>query len=88
MIFVNKMDRTGADFYSVERQVADRLKANPVPIQLPIGAEENFKGIIDLVQMKAIVLYWMKMLQWVLTTMLKKFQLDLMDQAEEYREND
>ena len=42
IVFVNKMDRTGADFYEVERQIKDRLKGNPVPIQLPIGAEENF----------------------------------------------
>ena len=55
MVFVNKMDRTGADFYEVERQITDRLKSVPVPIQLPIGAEENFKGVIDLVTMKALV---------------------------------
>jgi elongation factor G len=51
--FVNKMDRTGADFYKVYEQVRDRLKANAVPLQLPIGAEEDFKGVIDLVRMKA-----------------------------------
>ena len=55
MVFVNKMDRTGADFYEVERQINDRLKANAVPIQLPIGAEDNFKGIVDLVAMNAII---------------------------------
>jgi elongation factor G len=55
MVFVNKMDRTGADFYEVERQINERLKANAVPIQLPIGAEENFKGVVDLVKMKALV---------------------------------
>ena len=55
IIFVNKMDRTGADFFNVESQVAERLKANPVPIQIPIGAEENFAGVVDLIQMKAIV---------------------------------
>ena len=53
--FVNKMDRIGADFYNVEKQIKERLKANPVPIQIPIGAEENFKGVVDLVQMKALV---------------------------------
>ncbi|MEA4922867.1 MAG: elongation factor G [Eubacteriaceae bacterium] len=53
MIFVNKMDIMGADFFRVVQMVKDRLKANAVPIQLPIGAEENFTGIIDLVQMKA-----------------------------------
>ena len=56
MIFVNKMDRAGADFLRVVEQVKDRLGANPVPIQLPIGAEENFEGIVDLIRMKAI--YW------------------------------
>ena len=84
MIFVNKMDRTGADFYSVERQVADRLKANPVPIQLPIGAEENFKGIIDLVQMKAIV--WDEDAAMGSNYHVEEIPADLMDQAEEYRE--
>ena len=53
MIFVNKMDITGADFYRVVRMVKDRLKANAVPVQLPIGAEDSFKGIIDLIEMKA-----------------------------------
>jgi elongation factor G len=54
--FVNKMDRAGADFFRVVKQVRERLGSYPVPIQVPIGAEENFKGIIDLVRMKAI--YW------------------------------
>ncbi len=53
MIFVNKMDRTGANFYKVYDQVRDRLRANAVPIQLPIGAESDLKGIVDLVRMKA-----------------------------------
>ncbi|MBS94078.1 MAG: elongation factor G [Chromatiales bacterium] len=56
MIFVNKMDRAGADFLRVVGQVKERLGANPVPVQLNIGAEENFKGVIDLIRMKAI--YW------------------------------
>eukprot|EP00488_Nonionellina_sp_1-RS-2012_P001512 TRINITY_DN2444_c0_g1_i1.p1 TRINITY_DN2444_c0_g1~~TRINITY_DN2444_c0_g1_i1.p1 ORF type:complete len:163 (-),score=16.36 TRINITY_DN2444_c0_g1_i1:503-991(-) len=55
MIFVNKMDRTGADFFNVESQVNERLKSNAIPVQIPIGAEENFQGVVDLVQMKAIV---------------------------------
>jgi len=54
MAFVNKMDRAGADFLRVVQQIKDRLGANPVPLQLPIGAEENFKGVIDLLKMKAI----------------------------------
>ena len=56
LAFVNKMDRVGADFLRVVRQVKDRLGATPVPLQLPIGAEENFKGVVDLVKMKAI--FW------------------------------
>jgi len=56
MIFVNKMDRAGADFLRVVEQVKERLGANPVPIQLPIGAEEKFEGVIDLIRMNAI--YW------------------------------
>jgi elongation factor G len=56
LIFVNKMDRTGADFKRVLEQVRARLKATPVPIQLPIGAEDKFRGVVDLVQMQAI--YW------------------------------
>ena len=55
IVFVNKMDRTGADFYEVERQIKDRLKGNPMPIQLPIGAEAEFEGVVDLVTMKEIV---------------------------------
>ncbi len=56
MIFINKMDRAGADYLRVVEQIKERLGANPVPIQLPIGAEEKFEGVIDLVRMKAI--YW------------------------------
>ncbi len=55
IVFVNKMDRTGADFYEVERQIRDRLKGNPMPFQLPIGAEAEFEGVVDLVKMKEIV---------------------------------
>ena len=54
VVFVNKMDRTGADFLRVVEQIRERLGAHPVPIQLPLGAEENFQGVIDLVSMKAI----------------------------------
>jgi elongation factor G len=56
MIFVNKMDRAGADFLRVVNMVRERLGANPVPVQLPIGAEENFEGVIDLIGMRAV--YW------------------------------
>ncbi len=56
LAFVNKMDRTGADFFKVYRQMKERLRGNPVPIQIPIGAEDHFEGVVDLVKMKAI--YW------------------------------
>ena len=56
LAFVNKMDRTGADFDKVVEQLKSRLGANPVPMQVPIGAEENFEGVVDLIKMKAI--YW------------------------------
>lgn len=56
MCYVNKMDRSGADFFEVVRQIKDMLNGNPCPVQIPIGAEENFKGIIDLIKMKAM--YW------------------------------
>ena len=55
LAFVNKMDRTGANFLKVYEQMRTRLKANPVPVVLPIGAEENFKGVVDLIKMKAII---------------------------------
>jgi elongation factor G len=55
LAFVNKMDRTGANFFKVYEQMRARLKANPIPLQVPIGAEENFKGLVDLVKMKAII---------------------------------
>ena len=55
LAFVNKMDRTGANFFRVYEQMRERLKANPVPIQVPIGAEEKFAGVVDLVKMRAIV---------------------------------
>jgi elongation factor G len=56
LAFVNKMDRSGADFFRVYEQMRTRLKANPVPVQVPIGAEDKFEGVVDLVKMKAI--YW------------------------------
>src|SRR5215211_5037371 len=56
LAFVNKMDRQGANFFKVYDQMKARLKANPVPIQIPIGAEEKFEGVVDLIRMKAI--YW------------------------------
>ena len=55
IVFVNKMDRMGANFYKVYGQIRDRMRANAVPIQIPIGSEENFRGIVELVQMKAYI---------------------------------
>ena len=81
--FVNKMDRAGADFLRVVGQIKDRLGATPVPIQLPIGAEDDFKGIIDLMRMKA--LYWDGD---DMGTSYKEEDIpsDLLDQSNEYRE--
>ncbi|AHJ11765.1 elongation factor G [Sulfurospirillum multivorans] len=84
MVFVNKMDRVGADFYNVEAQIKNRLKANPVPIQIPIGAEENFKGVIDLVEMKALV--WDDDAAMGSNYQVVEIPADLMDKATEYRE--
>jgi elongation factor G len=82
MIFVNKMDRTGADFLAVVDQVKNRLGATPVPIQLPIGAEDEFKGVIDLIKMKAI--NWNEEDQGMTFT-YEEIPADLQDLAEEWR---
>jgi len=84
IVFVNKMDRTGADFYEVERQIKERLKGNPVPIQLPIGAEENFEGVVDLVKMKEIV--WDADAAMGSAYHEQDIREELQDKAEEYRE--
>ncbi|PSK85204.1 elongation factor G [Prolixibacter denitrificans] len=83
MGFVNKMDRSGADFFKVVGEVKEKLGANPVPLQIPIGSEETFKGVVDLISMKAIV--------WHDETMgaaydIEEIPADLVDQANEYRE--
>ncbi len=83
LIFVNKMDRTGADFNRVLEQVQTRLKANPVPIHLPIGAEEKFQGIVDLVKMQAI--YWDDSTQGMKFE-AKDVPAELMDEAKAWRE--
>jgi len=81
--YVNKMDRSGADFFEVVRQVKDILGARPCPIQIPIGAEENFKGVVDLITMKAIF--------WHDETMgaeysVEEIPADLLDEAQEWRD--
>ncbi|MFV0390794.1 MAG: elongation factor G [Paludibacteraceae bacterium] len=81
--YVNKMDRSGADFFEVVRQVKDLLGATPCPIQIPIGAEEKFKGVVDLIKMKAIV--------WNDETMGAQYEVeeipaDLLSEAQEWRE--
>ena len=83
MIFVNKMDRAGADYLRVVAQVKERLGTNPVPIQLPIGAEEKFQGVIDLVRMKAI--YWNEEDLGV-TFELREIPADLLAEAKTWRE--
>jgi elongation factor G len=84
IVFVNKYDRTGADFYEVERQIRDRLKGNPVPIQLPIGAEDQFEGVIDLVKMKEIV--WDQEAAMGSAYTEQDIRDDYQEKAEEYRE--
>lgn len=82
IVFVNKMDRSGADFERVCAQIKTRLKANVVPVQLNIGAEEDFKGVIDLIRMKAIM--WNEE-DMGLTYELVDIPADLQDRAEELR---
>ncbi|MCD6259774.1 MAG: elongation factor G [Helicobacteraceae bacterium] len=84
IVFVNKMDRTGADFYQVEAQIRDRLKGNPVPIQLPIGAEDGFEGVVDLVKMKEIV--WDADAAMGSAYAEADIRPELQDKANEYRE--
>ncbi|MEO9654373.1 elongation factor G [Marinomonas sp.] len=83
MVFVNKMDRTGANFYSVVEQLKDRLNANAVPIQINIGTEEDFRGVVDLVLMKAVM--WNEEDQGM-TFSLEDIPADLVDDANEWRE--
>ena len=81
--YVNKMDRSGADFFETVQQMKDILGANPIPVQIPIGAEENFKGVVDLIKMKAIL--------WHDETLGAEFEVDdipadLKDEADEWRD--
>ena len=82
MAFVNKMDRTGADFYNVIEQMESKLNATPIPLQIPIGKEENFEGVVDLLKMEAIV--------WDDESLGMKYETreipeDLQEKADEYR---
>jgi elongation factor G len=83
LAFVNKMDRVGADFFRGVAMIKDRLKANPVPIQIPIGAEEHFKGVVDLVEMVGIV--WNDESMGALYDIIE-IPDDLKEQAQEYRD--
>ena len=83
LAFVNKMDRSGANFFKVYDQMKSRLKANPVPIQVPIGAEDKFEGVVDLVRMKAI--YWDEASQGMKFD-LRDVPVDLLATAQEWRE--
>src|SRR5437867_2136144 len=82
IVFVNKMDRTGADFYRVVEKIRERLGANAVPVQLPIGSESDFQGVIDLIRMKAII-YTDDLGP---TSEENEIPAEFMDQAIEYRE--
>ena len=84
LAFINKMDRAGADFLRVVDQIKNRLGASPVPIQLPIGSEEDFKGVIDLIKMKAV--FW-KEEDLGTTFSLEDIPEDLVTLAQEWREN-
>ena len=84
LAFVNKMDRSGANFVKVYEQMKARLKANPVPIQIPIGAEEGFKGVIDLVKMKAI--FWNEEDKGVTFT-YEEIPANLADEAAKWHEH-
>ncbi|MCU0363604.1 MAG: elongation factor G [Bacteroidales bacterium] len=83
LAFINKMDRAGADFFSVVQQIQEKLGAHPVPVQIPIGAEENFNGVIDLVDMKAVVYYSDP--ETVTRYEIEEIPADLLDEAEEWR---
>lgn len=83
MAFVNKMDRAGADFLRVVAQIKERLGSNPVPMQLPIGAEENFKGVIDLVRLKSI--YWNEA-DMGTTYEAKDIPDDMLEESQQWRE--
>jgi elongation factor G len=84
LVFVNKMDRTGADFFMVVKQLKERLGANAVPMQINIGAEDDFKGVVDLVKMKAVM--WSEADQGM-SFVYEEIPADLVDDANVWREN-
>ena len=84
LAFVNKMDRTGANFFKVYDQMKTRLKANPVPVVIPIGAEDNFQGVVDLLKMKAII--WDEASQGTKFT-FEEIPANLVEDAKKWREN-
>ncbi|MDP3435100.1 MAG: GTP-binding protein, partial [Bacteroidota bacterium] len=81
--FVNKMDRSGADFYNVLSEVREKLGANPIPITIPIGAEEKFEGMVDLIEMKAI--RWKDDATLGTTYYMEEIPADMVDISNEYR---
>jgi elongation factor G len=84
LAFVNKMDRTGANFFKVYDQMRTRLKANPVPVVIPVGAEDNFQGVVDLIKMKSII--WDEASQGMKFT-YSDIPANLLDEAKKWREN-
>jgi elongation factor G len=83
LAFVNKMDRSGADFYGVVGEIREKLKANPVPLQIPIGAEDKFQGVIDLIDFKAIS--WQDDEKLGSTFTLSEIPSELLEEANEWR---
>lgn len=83
LAFVNKMDRTGADFFRVRNMMIERLKANPVPVVIPIGAEDHFAGVVDLIRMQAI--FWDEATQGM-TYRFEAIPAEMLEQAQEWRD--
>ena len=83
LAFVNKMDRAGADFYMVVNEIKEKLGSNPVPLQIPIGAEEKFKGVIDLIEFKSIV--WTEDAKLGSTFVVDEVPAEMVDEAKEWR---
>jgi elongation factor G len=84
LAFINKMDRVGSDYFGVVQEISEKLGSNPVPMQIPIGSEENFKGIVDLIERKAIV--WKEDEEMGMKYEYCEIPEDLIDEVEEWRE--